>query len=36
MGFVRLVKLCMQFDISAEDVQEIRAGFARWVQQFEE
>lgn len=36
--FVRLVKLinlCMGFEITADEVQELREGFTRWVQDFE-
>lgn len=33
---IRLVHLCIQFEISREEVDEIRKGFADWVMKYEE
>jgi hypothetical protein len=32
---VRLLNLCLQLEISTEDVNAIERGMARWVQEFE-
>ncbi|KAI0749180.1 hypothetical protein C8Q80DRAFT_1311190 [Daedaleopsis nitida] len=32
---VRLINLCLQFEITEEEVVEIRCGFAKWVQDYE-
>jgi hypothetical protein len=32
---VKLLNLCLSFDISSEELQEIRDGFAKWVLQYE-
>jgi hypothetical protein len=37
--FIRLVyllNLCLQFEITTEEIEEVRHGFAEWVQEFEE
>ena len=37
--FIRLVyllNLCLQFEITAEEIEKVRHGFAEWVQEFEE
>lgn len=33
---VRLIKLCLQFDISDEDIVSIESGFIKWVKDYEE
>jgi hypothetical protein len=32
---VRLIKLCLQYEISSDDVEKIRAGFIEWVEDYE-
>ena len=32
---IHLLNLCLQFEIMAEEIEEIRYGFAQWVQEFE-
>ncbi|KIJ70560.1 hypothetical protein HYDPIDRAFT_184816 [Hydnomerulius pinastri MD-312] len=36
LEFVRLIRCCLQFEISREDVRMIRRGFEHWVEKYEE
>jgi hypothetical protein len=33
---IKLLQLCMQFEITLEDLDEIRSGFCEWVEKYEE
>ena len=34
--FVRLINICLGFEITAAQVEDVRSGFVRWVQKYEE
>lgn len=36
VALVRLVRICLQFELTAEDIQTLRDGFPQWVQKYEE
>ncbi|KAI0749097.1 hypothetical protein C8Q74DRAFT_1320447 [Fomes fomentarius] len=36
IDLVKLLHLCLQFELSATDIRHIREGFAQWVQKYEE
>ena len=36
ISLVRLLNLCLQFEITDHEVDQIRAGFIRWVEEYEE
>ena len=36
MDLIRLIKLCLNYDMESTDVKEIRDGFAKWVVEYEE
>ena len=36
VDFVRLVNICLRFELTTADVEEVRCGFASWVRKYEE
>jgi hypothetical protein len=36
IGFVKLINICLQFEISDDEIDVIRAGFIKWVMEYEE
>ena len=34
-SLVRLFRMCLQLEISVEEVQELRVGFQKWVKDYE-
>jgi len=36
IGFVKLINMCLQFEISDDEIDVIRAGFIKWVMEYEE
>jgi hypothetical protein len=35
VDLVRLLNICLQFEITDDEIEEVRSGFIKWVSQYE-